>query len=98
MQINRTATARIDIIIASRVARVMDRLLTKHRGKVNRVADPNEDDGLCSYPIVRLCRDWIARAKRTKFDSGRGRPGQVDSNFTGSAGWLDGGKGRRLER
>ena len=40
MQINRTATARIDIIIASRVARIMDRLLTKHRGKVNRVADP----------------------------------------------------------
>src|ERR1043166_4600004 len=35
---NRVAMARIEIKTASRVARVTDRLLTKHRSKVNRVA------------------------------------------------------------
>src|SRR5947209_16398187 len=95
---NRTATARIDVIIASRVARVMDRLLTKHRGKVNRVADPNEDGGLCSYPVARFWRDRIARTKRTEFDSGRGRSGEADSAITRATVGLDGGKSRRLER
>src|ERR1700731_458670 len=98
MQINRTPTARIDMIIASRTARVMDRLLTKHRGKVNRVADPDENGRLRSYSIAWLCRGRTACAKRTQFDPGRGRSGQADSNFAGAAHRLDGGKSRRIER
>src|SRR5438270_7469365 len=95
---NRTETARIEIRIASRVALVMDRLLTKHRSKVNRVAGPDEDRGFDFRHHNRFCRGRIARAKRAEPHSGRCRSGEVDSDLAGTAGRLDGRKSRRLER
>src|SRR5437588_4314169 len=94
----RTAMARIEIRIASRVAVVTDRLLTKHRSKVNRVAGPDEDRGFDFCHHDRLCRRRIARAKRAESHPGRCRSGEVDSDFAGTAGRLDGRKSPRLER
>src|SRR5438270_9717682 len=100
MKSNRAAIAKIDIRIARRAALLTDRLLTKHSGKVNRVAGPNEDScaPICFHD--RFCRGRTTRAKRAESYSGRCRSGEADADFTRSTRRLDCGKtgGRKRGR
>src|SRR5689334_3548826 len=78
--------------------RLIDRLLTKHRSKVNRVAYPYEAGRVYSDPGPRPGCVRFTGAKRAKLDSGRGRSRQVDSDSPRTAGRMDRRTGRRLER
>src|ERR1700730_1072030 len=82
IQTNRAPTARIAIKMASLVARVTDRVLTNRSSKVNRVRDPNENGPTPTRVDARLRhRHPIARPKRARAHSGRGRSGQADADF-----------------